>query len=108
MPTEQNNRAEVGYKKRFCNDRAHKKSKHHYVNKNDNNSNIFISSNHILLSSESEYDYTHIFMLEPGENFNFSQCSLAVCLMFKWRYFLDCYFGLCYIVISRSEKKCTN
>jgi len=98
----------VGYKNRFCNDRAYKKSMLRYFNKNDNNANIFISSNHILLSSESDYDHTHIFMLEPGKNFNFSQCSLAVCLMFKWRYFLDCYFGLCYIVISRSEKKFTN
>jgi hypothetical protein len=53
------------------------------------------------------YAHTHIFMLEPGENFNFSQCSLTVCLMFKRRYFFDCYFGLRYIVIGGSEKKIT-
>lgn len=46
MPTKQNNWAEVGYKNKN-NDRAYKKSMHHYCNKNGNNTNIFISRNHI-------------------------------------------------------------
>lgn len=39
MPTKQNNRAEVGYKNRFCCYRANKKSIHRYLNKNENSAN---------------------------------------------------------------------
>jgi len=32
---------------------------------------------------------TYIFMCETSQNFNFSKCPLAICLMFKWWYLLN-------------------
>lgn len=49
--------------------------------------------------------FTYIFMLKPCQNFNFPQRSLAICLVLKWRYFLDGNFCFRYGIISRSAKK---
>lgn len=48
---------------------------------------------------------THIFVLEPCQNFNFSQSSLTICLVFKWWYFFDGNFRLCHNIICRSRKR---
>ena len=39
--------------------------------------------------SQDISDINHIFMVEPGQNLDFSQSSLTISLVLKWTYFLD-------------------
>lgn len=48
---------------------------------------------------------TYIFMLKSSQNFNFSQCSLAIRLMLERRYFLDGNFCFRYAVVSGSRMR---
>lgn len=50
-------------------------------------------------------EFTYIFMLEPCQDFNFAQCSLAIRLMFERRNLLDGDLCFCYGVVSRSARR---
>lgn len=48
---------------------------------------------------------THIFMFEPGQDFNFTKCALTVGLVLEGWNFLDRYFGFGYVVICRPKSR---
>lgn len=39
-------------------------------------------------------------MFKPGQNFNFTERPLTICLVFKWRNLFDGDFGLCEVVVG--------
>lgn len=59
---------------------------------------------HNILEATEE---THIFMLKPGKNFDFSQCPLAVSLMLERRNLLNGYFCIRHVVVSGAARKIT-